>query len=107
MLNRSECIPGTFVVYEHWRWMIRAAKLDEATDTASLELIHRVDGGAAVTVVNESDPCDACYGLGAVFEHLPSCESDFCVGNGDEHSCNGTWVLCEACDPLGNAADPL
>jgi hypothetical protein len=41
--------------------------------------------------------CDDCFGLGAAFEHLSSCESDFCVGNGDEHSCNGTWVPCYRC----------
>jgi hypothetical protein len=41
--------------------------------------------------------CDDCFGLGAVFEHLSSCASDFCVGNGDEHSCNGTWIPCHRC----------
>lgn len=41
--------------------------------------------------------CDDCSGLGAWYEHEPTCESDFCVGNGDEHSCNGDWLPCPAC----------
>jgi hypothetical protein len=41
--------------------------------------------------------CDDCFGLGAVFEHADTCRSDFCVGNGDEHSCNGAWVPCSRC----------
>ena len=41
--------------------------------------------------------CDDCFGLGAHYGHEPSCESDFCVGNGDEYSCNGGWVPCYSC----------
>lgn len=46
------------------------------------------------------DGCDRCFGLGAEYEHEPSCESDFCVGNGDEHSCNGDWLPCGACGTM-------
>jgi hypothetical protein len=41
--------------------------------------------------------CEACYGTGGVYEHEAGCESDFCVGNGDEHSCNGRWLPCPQC----------
>lgn len=44
--------------------------------------------------------CDDCVGLGATFEHQPSCESDFCVGNGDEHSCAGAWLPCQSCGTM-------
>jgi hypothetical protein len=44
--------------------------------------------------------CDDCWGLGAVFAHTPSCGSDLCVGNGDEHSCLGSWLPCDTCGTM-------
>lgn len=44
--------------------------------------------------------CDDCFGLGADFHHEPSCDSDFCVGSGDEHSCNGSWLPCPTCGSM-------
>jgi hypothetical protein len=44
--------------------------------------------------------CDDCFGLGAVFVHVPSCASDFCVGSGDEHSCLGSWLPCDVCGTM-------
>ena len=41
--------------------------------------------------------CNDCWGLGATFVHEITCESDFCVGSGDEHSCNGDWLPCDSC----------
>lgn len=59
-------------------------------------------------MITEVEPCRTCHGLGAVFEHFPSCRSDFCVGNGDEHSCLGTWEPCPSCEVLSDerAEDP-
>jgi hypothetical protein len=45
-------------------------------------------------------PCGSCDGVGGIFAHARSCMSDFCVGNGDEHSCNGIWETCPNCAPL-------
>lgn len=44
--------------------------------------------------------CEDCFGMGAVYEHAPSCASDFCAGNGDEHSCNGSWLPCLECGSM-------
>lgn len=52
-------------------------------------------------------PSASCDGVGGIFEHAPSCWSDFCVGNGDTYACNGTWSPCPNCDPVGAAADTL
>lgn len=41
--------------------------------------------------------CNWCADLGAEFNHTPACNSDFCVGNGDEHSCAGEWRPCSGC----------
>lgn len=35
--------------------------------------------------------------LGATFVHEMTCDSDFCVGSGDEHSCSGQWLPCSTC----------
>lgn len=44
--------------------------------------------------------CDDCFSLGAIFGHEPTCESDFCAGSGDEHSCNGDWLPCPSCGSM-------
>ena len=42
--------------------------------------------------------CSQCeYTPGAYYDHARSCRSDFCVGNGDEHSCLGDWLPCPTC----------
>ena len=51
--------------------------------------------GVSPPVRVDAHGCEACGGAGAVYAHAPSCVSDFCVGNGDEHSCRGAWVPCE------------
>jgi hypothetical protein len=48
--------------------------------------------------------CDDCSGLGAEFCHEPSCDSDFCVGNGDEHACAGAWLPCASCGTMRKLA---
>jgi hypothetical protein len=57
--------------------------------------IHEAHGQAWEITYGEG--CDDCWGLGAVFAHTPSCGSDLCVGNGDEHSCAGSWLPCPSC----------
>lgn len=47
--------------------------------------------------IEYGDGCDDCAGLGATFVHEITCESDFCAGSGDEHSCNGDWLPCDSC----------
>lgn len=59
------------------------------------------DRGDGVVESLEYGPgCDDCFGLGAVFCHVPSCESDFCAGNGDEHACGGSWLPCDSCGSI-------
>jgi hypothetical protein len=44
--------------------------------------------------------CENCDGIGAYLEHAPRCSDEFCVGNGDEHSCNGDWLPCPSCGAM-------
>lgn len=44
--------------------------------------------------------CEACFELGAAYVHAYECRSEFCVGNGDEHSCLGDWLPCAACGSM-------
>jgi hypothetical protein len=48
--------------------------------------------------------CDDCFGLGAVFVHTHSCDSDFCVGNGDQYACSGSWLPCDSCGTMESVA---
>lgn len=58
--------------------------------------IHEANG--RVWNIEYGPGCEQCeYTPGAYYQHEPSCDSDFCVGNGDEHSCNGAWLPCGAC----------
>lgn len=50
--------------------------------------------------------CDDCFGTGAIYEHTDTCRSDFCAGNGDEHSCLGDWLPCPACGSLERYTRP-
>jgi hypothetical protein len=44
--------------------------------------------------------CEDCGGTGGKYTHAASCDSEWCVGNGDMHSCSGTWAPCDC-----NSAD--
>ena len=48
--------------------------------------------------MSDSAHCETCFGTGGVPVHAPDCDSDFCVLNGDIHSCNGTWKPCPECE---------
>lgn len=60
-----------------------------------MSYVHEANG--RTWEVEYGDGCEDCGGMGAWFEHTPDCRSDFCAGNGDEHSCNGDWLPCPGC----------
>lgn len=47
------------------------------------------------------DPCEACYGMGAIAVHAPTCHSDLCVMAGGYYDCNGNYEPCEECNGAG------
>jgi len=49
------------------------------------------------TTEHDTEPCEACAGLGVIPTHQPSCDDDLCVLNGDIHSCLGTFETCDEC----------
>ncbi len=47
------------------------------------------------------EPCEACYGMGAIAVHDPTCHSAFCVMAGGYYDCLGDYVPCVECNGAG------